>query len=61
MVHPAKNLDARSRQETAERAARVAAMIERWEAEDISGEPDWRVEDLEPATFRHSPADPERK
>jgi hypothetical protein len=59
MVHSAKDLGARSRHEIADRAARVAAMLDRWEAEDVSEEPAWRVEDLEPATFRRNPANPE--
>jgi len=29
-------------------AARVAAMLDRWEAEDVSDEPDWDVGDIEP-------------
>jgi hypothetical protein len=32
----------------AERAARIAAMLDRWDAEDVSGEREWDVEDLEP-------------
>jgi len=32
--------------ERAERAARVASMLDRWAAEDMSGEPDWEVEDF---------------
>ncbi len=32
----------------AERAARIGAMLARWEQEDVSGEPDWDVEDIEP-------------
>ena len=33
--------------ERAERAARIAAMLDRWAAEDTSGEPDWDVDDFE--------------
>jgi hypothetical protein len=40
----------------AERAARVAAMLDRWDSEDVSGEPEWNVEDLEPMTVRHGSA-----
>lgn len=36
----------------AERAARIAAMLDRWAAEDVSGEPDWSVDDLEPIALR---------
>ncbi|HWO20447.1 MAG TPA: hypothetical protein VNO30_16875 [Kofleriaceae bacterium] len=61
MVRPAKDLDARFRQETAVRAARVAAMLDRWEAEDISAEPEWSAEDVEPMTLRHSPVDREKR
>jgi hypothetical protein len=41
---------------TAERAARIAAMLDRWESEDVSGEPEWDVEDLEPIALRHDDA-----
>ncbi|TMQ08184.1 MAG: hypothetical protein E6J90_41145, partial [Deltaproteobacteria bacterium] len=36
----------------AERAARIAAMLARWETEDVSGEPDWSIDDIEPMTLR---------
>jgi hypothetical protein len=39
--------------ETAERAARIAAMLDRWDAEDVSKEPDWSATDLEPISLRH--------
>jgi hypothetical protein len=29
-------------------ATRVAAMLDRWEAEDVSDEPDWDIRDIEP-------------
>jgi hypothetical protein len=29
-------------------AARVAAMLDRWEAEDVSDEHDWDIGDIEP-------------
>jgi hypothetical protein len=32
----------------AERAARVRAMLARWAAETVTGEPDWSVESIEP-------------
>ncbi|HEY0479855.1 MAG TPA: hypothetical protein VGD37_20190 [Kofleriaceae bacterium] len=49
--------DATSRQkEMAERAARIAAMLARWEAEDVSREPQWDIEDLEPMTLHRDPA-----
>jgi hypothetical protein len=28
-------------------------MLDRWNAEDVSKEPDWSVADLEPVTLRH--------
>ena len=46
-----------SAKEIAERAARIAAMLDRWAAEDVSGEPDWSVEDLEPIAIRRSTDD----
>jgi hypothetical protein len=27
-------------------------MLDRWAAEDVSGEPEWNLEDLEPMTLR---------
>ena len=33
--------------EKAEHAARIAAMLDRWAAEDTTGEPDWDVETFE--------------
>jgi hypothetical protein len=35
----------------AEQAARIAAMFERWAAEDVSDEPDWNVDDVERIGF----------
>lgn len=34
--------------ETAERARRIAAMFERWNAEDVSSEPDWDPDAVAP-------------
>lgn len=59
MVSPpraAKHGESTSPKEMAERAARIAAMLDRWESEDISSELDWNVEDLEPAALRHGVA-----
>jgi hypothetical protein len=50
----ASSADKTSLLETTERAARIAAMLDRWNAEDVSKEPDWSVADLEPITLRHS-------
>ena len=36
-----------SPKEMAERAARIVAMLDRWDSEDVSEEPEWSVEDLE--------------
>jgi hypothetical protein len=53
LPHTTNPVDARSRKkEMAERAARIAAMLARWEADDVSGEPEWSIEDLEPMTLR---------
>jgi hypothetical protein len=44
----------------AERAQRIAAMLDRWAAEDCSGEPDWDPDDIPP--FRLGvPAQPEER
>jgi hypothetical protein len=40
---------------------RIAAMLDRWETDDISGEPEWNIEDVEPMTLRHSPVDHEKR
>ena len=40
------------RKERLERAARVAAMFERWVAEDTSDEPEWDVDQLPRVEFR---------
>jgi hypothetical protein len=40
----------------AEQAARVAAMFERWAAEDVADEPDWDVDQLEQIAFSPPPA-----
>lgn len=46
-----------SAKEMAERAARIAAMLDRWAAEDLSAEPDWSIDDLEPIMIRRSADD----
>ncbi len=38
-------------------ALRIAAMLERWSAEDVSNEPVWDVRDIERVALR-SPTDP---
>lgn len=40
----------------AEQAARVAAMFERWDAEDVSDEPEWDVDQVEQVAFSSPPA-----
>jgi hypothetical protein len=32
-------------------------MLDRWAAEDVSGEPDWSVDDLEPMALHRSDDD----
>ena len=41
--------------ERTEQAARLAAMLKRWATEDVSQEPDWDVEALEPVRFSGQP------
>lgn len=38
--------------ESRRRAERLRAMLERWQQEDTSGEPDWDPERVAPAGFR---------
>jgi len=38
--------------ERARRAERVARMFARRAAQDVSGEPEWDIEDIEPVRFR---------
>jgi hypothetical protein len=54
MVSTPRHADAALRQERAERAARIAAMLDRWAAEDVSDEPEWDVGDIQPVTLRSS-------
>lgn len=51
---PAKDVEKALREEMAERAARIGAMLDRWAAEDISDEPEWDVGDIQPMTLRSS-------
>jgi hypothetical protein len=51
----AKPADLPSEVIRAEQAARVAAMFERWAAEDVSDEPEWDVDQVEQIAFS-SPA-----
>ena len=49
MVSPprsTKHAQTSSPREMMERAARIAAMLDRWDAEDVSGEPEWNNEDF---------------
>ena len=41
-----------------ERAERVRAMIDRWAQEDVSGEPEWDVEDVAPLALRDGSGTP---
>jgi hypothetical protein len=49
-----KDVEKALREEMAERAARIAAMLDRWAAEDVSDEPEWDVGDIQPMTLRSS-------
>ena len=40
----------------AEQAARVAAMFDRWAAEDVSDEPEWDIDQVEQVAFSSPPA-----
>ncbi len=40
-----------------DRTQRIAAMLDRWEAQDLGDEPDWGISDLEHLAMR-SPKDP---
>lgn len=58
MVSPprsTKHVETSSPREMLERAERIAAMLDRWDAEDVSGEPEWNIEDLEPMSLRRAP------
>jgi hypothetical protein len=44
----------------ADRAKRIAAMLDRWNSEDVSGEPEWNIEDLEPMMLRDPGAEKRR-
>jgi hypothetical protein len=53
-LRQAKDVEKTLRAERAERAARIAAMLDRWAAEDVSDEPEWDVGDIQPVTLRSS-------
>jgi|HubBroStandDraft_4_1064222.scaffolds.fasta_scaffold87065_3 hypothetical protein len=38
-----------------DRAQRIAAMLDRWESEEIVDEPDWDVDDVDRLTLRPPP------
>jgi hypothetical protein len=40
--------------ERAERAMRIAAMLDRWAVEDVSDEPDWDLDAIRPMSLRTS-------
>jgi hypothetical protein len=42
-----------------DRAQRIAAMLTRWQAEDVSGEPEWNLAEIEPLSFERTPVDRE--
>jgi hypothetical protein len=39
-----------------DRAQRIAAMLTRWQAEDVSGEPEWNLAESEPLKLRAYPS-----
>ncbi len=45
--------------ERAQRVQRVRAMLQRWAAEDVSDEPEWDVDDIEPMRFRRAVVEPD--
>lgn len=49
-----KDVEQALQKERAERAARIAAMLDRWAAEDVTGEPEWDVGDIQPMSLRSS-------
>ena len=53
-----KHDEAASAKDLADRAARIAAMLDRWESEDVSNEPEWNVDELHPMTLRSSESSP---
>jgi hypothetical protein len=58
-VKPTAEPEPVAKPELAEQAAKVRAMLDRWAAEDVSGEPDWDVEDIEPLRFREVVIEPD--
>jgi len=55
MVSPSRqpvDAEAVRRKERLERAARVAAMFERWAAEDVADEPGWDADQVPRIEFR---------
>ena len=52
LSQPTATMAEASAKDMAERAKRIAAMLDRWNHEDVSGEPEWNAEDLEPMTLR---------
>lgn len=49
-----KDVEQAFQKERAERAARIAAMLDRWAVEDVTGEPEWDVGDIQPMSLRSS-------
>jgi hypothetical protein len=52
----AKSVELPSEVIRAEQAARVAAMFDRWAAEDVSDEPEWDVDQVEQIVLSSPPA-----
>ena len=49
-----KDVEQAIRKERAERAARIAAMFDRWAAEGVTDEPEWDVGGIQPMSLRSS-------
>ncbi|HEY6035732.1 MAG TPA: hypothetical protein VIV58_15765 [Kofleriaceae bacterium] len=43
-----------------ERAARIGAMLDRWATEDVANDPDWDVQDIQPAKLHTSGSDADK-
>jgi hypothetical protein len=47
------------KQERAERAARITAMLDRWAQQDVSHEPGWDIDDVQRLRLSEVEAEPE--
>ncbi len=53
-LRQAKDVEKALREEMAGPAERIAAMLDRLAAEDVSDEPEWDADDIQPITLRSS-------